>query len=83
MLMPGKITITDVFISVNEMFSVVVVVLALIARPCLGFGSGAPDKACESMTPGHGTEQTGTNTYTINIRDEVNKYKPGTDITGK
>lgn len=46
-----------------------------------GLPTGAPMAACGSMTPGHGTEQTGPNPYSISVMNQMTKYTPGTPLT--
>ncbi len=59
---------------------VLVTVLTTVVQ---GLPTGAPESACESMTPRHGTEQTSTNPYSITVDGGATTYTPGSIVTGR
>lgn len=58
----------------------VVLVLVCLVDLSWGYGTGAPSRACETMTPGHGSQQNAANPYAISL-GAVSKYSEGVRVT--
>jgi hypothetical protein len=59
----------------------VLLVLVSVVEVTWGYGTGAPTSVCDTMMPGHGVEQTATNTHTLTLGDGAMQYEEGVDLT--
>lgn len=57
------------------------VLLSLLLVQVEGYPTGAPAFRCESMTPGHGTESTNPNPYSLQVSST--EYTAGQALSGK
>ena len=71
------------YLQITQKMSPLTFTLLWSALCTLGYGypDGAPVSVCDSMTPGHGTEQTGANPYSIDV--SRTEYGSANFITGE
>ena len=50
------------------LYTILVIIKLLSVREGHAYGSGAPPKACPTLTPGHGVQLTGKNPFTIRVQ---------------
>ena len=68
-----------------NVFVVILLWSMFYTKQVIGMPNGAPDSACESMTPSHNVSaQDNANTnYSVEIVGNVTTYSPGTPVRGE
>lgn len=67
--------------SMNVDLLLLYIVVVLLVDSAWGYQTGAPSGVCTTMTPGHGSQQSGTVPFYIEVTG-ITSYTPGQAITG-
>ena len=66
---------------IRQIFIQAACLICAFVGTAMAYPSGAPAMACDTMTPGHGSERSAANPYSLTT--SVSEYNPGDDLTGE